>query len=88
MERWSRSAASGVRQPYQIAAIPLAAGASQQVRLDTMTDGGSFYPVEIGVTGTPPQPGAPPISEPDGCFPKPAEVQAPPGSPEPSPSPP
>jgi hypothetical protein len=60
-----------VRTPYQIAAIPLAAGATQQVRLDTMTDGGSFYPVEIGVTGTPPQPGAPPISGPDGCFPKP-----------------
>jgi hypothetical protein len=59
-----------VRQPYQIAAIPLAAGATQQVHLDTMTDGGSFYPVEIGVTGTPPLAAAPPISDPDGCFPK------------------
>ena len=66
-----------VPQPYQIAAIPLAAGASQQVHVDTMTDGGSFYPVEIGVTAVPPQPGAPPISGPDGCFPKP----------EPSPTP-
>jgi hypothetical protein len=77
-----------VPQPYQIAAIPLAAGVSQQVRLDTMTDGGSFYPIEIGVTATPPQPGAPPISGPDGCFPKPAAAQSPPSSPEASPSPP
>jgi hypothetical protein len=67
-----------VPQPYQIAAIPLAAGATQQVHLDTMTDGGSFYPVEIGVTATPPQPGAPPMSGPDGCFPKPGAPAPPP----------
>jgi hypothetical protein len=36
-----------------------------------MTDGGSFYPVEIGITGTPPTPATPAISAPDGCFPKP-----------------
>jgi hypothetical protein len=77
-----------VPQPYQIAAIPLAAGASQQVHLDTMTDGGSFYPVEIGVTATPPQPGAPPIFGPDGCFPKPGAAETPPPSPDTSPPPP
>jgi hypothetical protein len=70
-----------VPQPYQIAAIPLAAGANQQVRLDTMTDGGSFYPVEIGVTATPPAPAAPPMNGPDGCFPKPAAPDAAPSGP-------
>jgi hypothetical protein len=35
-----------------------------------MTDGGSFYPLEVGLSGTPPQPVTPPVSAPDGCFPK------------------
>jgi hypothetical protein len=60
-------------QPYQIAAIPLDPGATRQVRLDTMTDGGSFYPVEIGVTAVAPQAQAPAISSADGCFPKPPQ---------------
>jgi hypothetical protein len=36
-----------------------------------MTDGGSFYPAQIGITATPPQPNAPGVFAPDGCFPKP-----------------
>jgi hypothetical protein len=42
-----------------------------------MTNGGSFYPAQVGVTGTPPQPNAPPINAPDGCFPKPEASPAP-----------
>jgi hypothetical protein len=62
-----------VRQPvpYQIGVFTLAPQQTTQVSVDTMTDGGSFYPVEIGVTGTPPATEAPPITAPDGCFPKP-----------------
>ena len=33
----------------------------------TMTDGGSFYPLEYGVTGTQPVPYTPPVGAPDGC---------------------
>lgn len=61
-----------VPQPYQISVIDLAAGKTQHTVVQTMTDGGSFLPVQIGVTATPPQPAAPPIAASDGCFPKPA----------------
>lgn len=57
--------------PYEIAAYTLVPHQTSQALLQTMTDGGSFYPVEVGVTPTPPQPSAPPITAPDGCFPKP-----------------
>lgn len=62
-----------VRQPvpYQISAFSLTPGQSARAVVQTMTDGGSFFPIEIGVTATPPQPQAPPIGAPDGCFPKP-----------------
>jgi hypothetical protein len=60
-----------VSQPYQISEIQIAAGQTYHGTLRTMTDGGSFYPAEIGITTTPPQPHAPPINAPDGCFPKP-----------------
>jgi hypothetical protein len=58
--------------PYQISAFQLEPGQTYHTVVQTMTDGGSFYPVEIGLTATPPAPSAPPISAPDGCFPKPA----------------
>jgi len=61
-----------VPQPYQISRFDLAAGQTQHTVVQTMTDGGSFYPVHIGVSATPPQPASPPIAAPDGCFPKPA----------------
>ncbi len=57
--------------PYQIAAFALAPQSTYQAVVQTMTDGGSNYPLEVGVTATPPQPTAPPISSSEGCFPKP-----------------
>jgi hypothetical protein len=60
-----------VSTPYQITSFELNPGATYQTSVSTMTDGGSFYPAEIGVTATPPQPTAPAINAPDGCFPKP-----------------
>ncbi|MBV9233621.1 MAG: hypothetical protein JO030_06220 [Candidatus Eremiobacteraeota bacterium] len=64
-----------VSTPYEISALNLAAGESYRGVLLTTSDGGSFYPAEIGITTTPPQPHAPPISAPDGCFPKPQAAQ-------------
>jgi hypothetical protein len=60
--------------PYQVSAFELAPGQTYHTVVKTMTDGGSFYPAQIGLTATPPQPSAPPISAPDGCFPKPAQA--------------
>lgn len=57
--------------PYQITSFELPAGQTYRTVVQTMTDGGSFYPAIIGVSGTPPIPNAPPITAPDGCFPKP-----------------
>jgi hypothetical protein len=57
--------------PYQITAFDLSPGQTYRTEVRTMTDGGSFYPAQIGVTATPPQPNAPGIFAPDGCFPKP-----------------
>jgi hypothetical protein len=61
-------------QAYQISTYTLAPGQTYRVTVQTMTDGGSNYPLEVGVTGTPPNPVAPAISAPDGCFPKPSPV--------------
>lgn len=60
-----------VAQPYQISTIEIAPGQTYRGTVRTMTDGGSFYPAEIGLTTTPPQQRAPAINAPDGCFPKP-----------------
>ncbi len=61
-----------VRVPsrYEITAFQLLPGQTSHVVLQTMTDGGSFYPIRLGVTATAPVPSAPPITAPDGCFPK------------------
>jgi hypothetical protein len=56
-------------QPYWITTYqvpPHSTGASTTV---TMTDGGSFYPVEFGVMETQPQTYTPPVGSPDGCSP-------------------
>ncbi len=45
---------------------PQSKGASTTI---TMTDGGSFYPLEFGVTATPPLPTTPPVGTPNGCSP-------------------
>jgi hypothetical protein len=60
-----------VPTPYQITSFDLPPGQTYRTVVTTMTDGASFYPVEVGVTSTPPQPSAPPINASDGCFPKP-----------------
>jgi hypothetical protein len=58
------------KQRYLIEAFRLAPAAAYQLSVASMPDGGSNLPIEIGLTGTPPQPKAPPISSPEGCFPK------------------
>jgi hypothetical protein len=70
---------------YQIGTPITAPPGASTVQLQTMTDGGSFYPLEVGLTATPPLPNPPPIAAPNGCFPKPqASPQA---SPQPTSSP-
>ena len=78
-------------QRYQVSTYALAPGATVPVTVTTMTDGGSNYPIEIGVSATPPVPVTPAIDAPDGCFPKaatpsPAPVESPTGEPSPEPS--
>lgn len=59
-----------------------------RIAVQTMTDGGSNYPLELGLTTTPPEPSPPPISAPDGCFPKPQTAATPsPGATPPVPVP-
>jgi hypothetical protein len=70
---------------YQIAPITAPPGA-MTIQLQTMTDGGSFYPLEVGLTATPPSPVPPPISAPNGCFPKPQTTATPAASPQPEPT--
>jgi hypothetical protein len=72
-----------VRVPnrYQVGAYQLAARSQTAVRILTMTDGGSSYPIEVGVTATPPLPTTPPIADADGCFPKPEETSPPSAAP-------
>lgn len=60
-----------VPTPYLIAQYTLDASSQRIVSVQTMADGGSNFPLEVGVTQTPPQPQTPPQSAPDGCFPKP-----------------
>jgi hypothetical protein len=46
-----------------------------------MTDGGSFYPVQLGVTESQPVPYTPPVGSPDGCSPNVASVAPPTATP-------
>ncbi|MEO9263045.1 MAG: hypothetical protein ABI282_03060, partial [Candidatus Baltobacteraceae bacterium] len=59
-----------VSTPYQIGAYALAPNQTYRLNVQTMTDGGSNYPLEVGVTQAAPQATPPPINSPDGCFPK------------------
>jgi hypothetical protein len=56
-------------QPYWIATYQLAPHSTGQSTAVTMTDGGSFYPLEVGVTDTMPSPYTPPVGSADGCSP-------------------
>lgn len=60
-----------VAAPGQSGGYLLAPGQTYRLNVQTMTDGGSNYPLEIGITATPPSPLPASISGPDGCFPKP-----------------
>lgn len=60
-----------VPQRYAIASYELGPRSTATLDVLTMTDGGSNYPLEMGVTTTPPIPAAPAIRAADGCFPKP-----------------
>ena len=75
-------------QHYQIAAAQVAARSTTTLHVVSMADGGSNYPLEVGVTTTPPLPTTPPLGAPDGCFPKPGATPAPaPAGTGPPPSP-
>lgn len=69
-----------VPQKYLIAQLAVSDKHERHTVL-TMTDGGSSYPVEVGLTMQQPTLVTPPISAPDGCFPKPQPVPAPTASP-------
>ncbi len=56
-----------VPKPYLVAQYQLPAHSTGATTTVTMTDGGSFYPLEYGVTSTQPVPYTPPVGSPDGC---------------------
>jgi hypothetical protein len=58
-----------LQQQYWVTTYQLPARSSGASTTVTMTDGGSFYPIEYGVSSTPPQPYTPPAGTPDGCSP-------------------
>ncbi len=60
-----------VPRRYLVAGYDLGPRATGVLDVRTMTDGGSNYPLEIGVSGTAPLAFTPAISAADGCFPKP-----------------
>jgi hypothetical protein len=64
------SQAYAIAAPGQSGGYLLAPGQTYRLNVQTMTDGGSNYPLEIGITATPPSPLPASISGPDGCFPK------------------
>ena len=56
-------------QPYWITTYQLPAQSRGVSTMVTMTDGGSWYPLEVGASQTQPQPYTPPVGSPDGCSP-------------------
>ena len=56
-------------QPYWFMTYSVPPGTTGDARLVTMADGGSFYPLEIGVTQTAPVWNTPPVGATDGCSP-------------------
>ncbi len=58
-------------QPYAVKTYALPPHSSGTSTVITMTDGGSFYPLEFGITETPPNMTTPPVGSPDGCSPVP-----------------
>ena len=58
-----------LQQPYWVSTYQLPPHSQGVSTTVTMTDGGSFYPLELGVMDTPPAPYTPPVGAPDGCSP-------------------
>ena len=58
-----------VPQPYWLTTYQLPAHSTGASTTLTMTDGGSFYPLEFGVTDAQPSPYTPRVGAPDGCSP-------------------
>ncbi|GAC1429973.1 MAG: hypothetical protein NVSMB5_24360 [Candidatus Velthaea sp.] len=56
-------------QPYWLTSYQLPAHSTGASTTVTMTDGGSYYPLEFGVTQTPPLPYTPRLGTADGCSP-------------------
>jgi hypothetical protein len=73
-------------QPYWVTTYQLAPHTNGMSTTVTMTDGGSWYPIEYGVTETKPLPYTPRVGTPDGCSPN-APPFADPSAAPPSPAP-
>ena len=56
---------------YLIGQFDVGPHSAQTHSMWTMTEGGSNYPLVIGLSTTAPEPQTPPIFGPEGCFPKP-----------------
>ena len=74
---------------YLVRAFSVAPGGTERITGNYMTDGGSTYPLTLGLTATEPSALPPSMTAPDGCYPKPvaSESPAPEGSPFASPRP-
>lgn len=58
-----------LQQPYWVTTYELPPRYTGVSTILTMTDGGSFYPLELGATSTQPLSYTPPVGSPDGCSP-------------------
>jgi hypothetical protein len=58
-----------LEQPYYVATYQLPPHSTSASTTVTMTDGGSFYPIEYGVTDAAPESFTPRVGSPDGCSP-------------------
>jgi hypothetical protein len=75
-------------QPYWFMTYQLAPHSSAASTTLTMTDGGSYYPIEFGVSATPPVAYTPPVGSADGCSPLPTPSPSPVPTQPPTPEPP
>ncbi len=82
------------RVRYLVRGFDVPAGGNATISGTYMTDGGSTYPLDFGLTSTPPSPLPVSMTAPDGCFPKPVaspsptpSSTSPPATPSPSPLP-
>jgi hypothetical protein len=74
-------------QPYWLTTYQLPPHSTSASTTLTMTDGGSFYPIEFGVTDAPPLPYTPQPQAADGCSPSMAPAPQASATPAPAPSP-